>query len=129
MSIYFVISTCKTIITDVNSWASWNSLLSSRDYGGRGNIWCDLTRNPSSASEYARSIYQQLSEPDSEGRFSDVILAVPANTKEDWFQELLAVMSSVCFVRGRQDAVFYHGSDLDRFAGVFSVHGICIDLF
>jgi len=106
-----------------------DQFLSSRDFGSHGKIWCDLTRNPSSAPEYARSLCQQLSEPDSEGRFSDVILAVSALTKEDWFQELLSVMSSVCFVRGRQDAIFYHGSDLDRFAEVFSAHGICIDLY
>ena len=106
-----------------------DQFLSSRDFGNRGNIWCDLTRIPSKAPEYASSICQQLNEPDSDEKFSNVIIAVPAQTKEAWFQDLLSGMSCVCFVRGKQDAVFYHGNDIERFAGLFSEYGICIDLF
>jgi len=104
-----------------------DQFLSTREFAGKGNIFCDLARVPSKAAEYARSLCQQLVEEQG-ASYGHIIMTAPATTRDDWFQEMLTEMTCVCFVKGKQDAVFYYGDDIEGFQERFSEYGVCIAL-
>lgn len=99
-----------------------------------GNVWM----NPPYSSELINQFTSRFVLMAKQGKIQSGILLVNNATETGWFQEILTVVSAVCFIKGRVkfldmggkasaplqgQALLYYGNDADRFIKVFAPFG------
>jgi phage N-6-adenine-methyltransferase len=101
--------------------------------------------NPPYAMPYVEQFASRMAKAYQEGEIEQGILLTNNATDTNWFHNAAAACSAICFTRGRisfmqsmngeliekttpthGQAFMYFGSDLSRFAEVFSAHGLVV---
>lgn len=97
-----------------------------REWIKKGNVFLDISGRPSKIAIYVPPFKGFVKEKQRSNE--QLIFVLPSDTSADWFSDMIAFSSAVCFVRGKKHLVFYFGDQVEKFCDAFREYGAAIPL-